>query len=325
MRFLVLLLASLATGCVGSCGSDSKRLETLDSGLTGRPPGPPITVAPALSPDTGLLSRKRPPFHSGFVGLVLRSGREADLAPEQKIAVGDIQQRLEDEEPPLSTLNDFRADLVSGIRAGKLDEKKLQDDYAAIDQNLLLQQKAQADAIDALHAALDATARGLLVAAARLRLEAMFRARPELADAGGLVEQARVNHQLGRVKVELGLDEAQAEKVKPMLAKSGVSPAVGEALKARVRAHAEEMLAAFEKDPLDAHALDLSPAGGKSPPHASLERETKFIGQVLPLLTPEQRERLAVMRQRRALGRWTADIEPWSPFDESMELPGGPR
>jgi Spy/CpxP family protein refolding chaperone len=319
--FCLVFASTLATGCTNGCSESSKPSGDI-------PLASNSAVAPPLREASG--PRERPPRpvrHGGFTGLILRAGREAQLSAEQKTAVTDIQQKLHDEEPPFTALTELQTDLVLQIKEGKLDKEKLQADYAAIDKNLLARDEKQADAINALHAALDAPARTALTTAARTRLNAMFRARPELAEAGvgegG--EPTWVKHRLNRVKVELGLDEAQLPKVSALLAKTGVGPAATEALKEQIRKHADDMLTAFDKDEFDAHKLDLSPTGGKAPVRGTLEREVSLIGQLLPILTPEQREKLATVRQRRVLGHWTEDTAPWSPFDEAMETPGGPH
>jgi len=63
---------------------------------------------------------------------------------------------------------------------------------------------------------------------------------------------------------------------------------------------------------------------GSLTPHAALERESGFIAQLLPILTPEQKEKLATMRQRRVFAHWTEENEVWSALDEATE-PNGPR
>jgi hypothetical protein len=316
------LLSALATsasacakGCAGSGSSESVEASP--------PEGADAEVA---TRDAGRRDRpNRQARHGGFLGLILRAGREADLTPEQKNTVADISQKLHDEEPPLTALTAYQTDLVAGIRAGKLDTPKLQSDYADIDKGQLARQEKQADALDALHAAIEGPSRTALVAAARPRLTALFRPHPEpdaaAAEAG---DPPWIKHKLNRVKAELGLDDAQQAKVAVLLAKTAVSPATTEALKETIRKHADDLLTAFEHDDFAAHKLDLSPSGGKSTPHAALERESGFIAQLLPILTPEQKEKLATMRQRRVFAHWTEENEVWSALDEATE-PNGPR
>ncbi len=59
----------------------------------------------------------------------------------------------------------------------------------------------------------------------------------------------------------------------------------------------EVILAAFEGDPMDAQALPLAPAGMKSP-HEGAEQTAAFDALLLPILRPDQREKLAVRVQR---------------------------
>jgi pyoverdine/dityrosine biosynthesis protein Dit1 len=56
----------------------------------------------------------------------------------------------------------------------------------------------------------------------------------------------------------------------------------------------EAVLAAFEKDTFDPKKVDLSSTPGKKPTEA-LDRQVKYIGDLLPILTPGQRDRFAVL------------------------------
>jgi Spy/CpxP family protein refolding chaperone len=319
-RFVLssLLVAVWPAGCVGSCngGGGGASGGTADV-VAATPPNAPM-------PEAALTRPIRPSRHGGFTGLILRSARETSLTQEQKDAISAIQTKLHEEEPPLSALAAYQTDLVAGIRAGKLDVTQLETDYAAIDKNLLARDDKQADSLDAVHAALDAPSRTAIVTAARARLDAMFRPRPE-RDAGAPEAGEAplwVKHRLGRVRAEVGLDEAQMPKVEAMVLKVGVPPSASEALRDQVHKHGDELLTAFEKEDFDAHKLDLSPTGSKVSPHATLEREARLVALVLPILTAEQRDKLANIRQRRPVGRWTAEPEPWSPFEEGLEAPG---
>jgi hypothetical protein len=235
-----------------------------------------------------------------------------------------LQDGLQNEEPPLTTLKDYQADLAAGIRAGQLDMAKLRADYPAIDKGVLAQEDKQAETLNALHAALDAPLRHAVVASARAHLAPMFHSRAELsdggrADGGSAGEDASwVNSRAARAAGELGLDEIQQPKLAAVLARVSTSPQVTQGRRETIRKHADAVLLAFDQDNFDAHKLDLSAAGLRAPPHESLEHEAVVIGQILPLLSPEQREKLASQKLRH-VGRWLEDPEPWSPFEEQFD------
>jgi len=301
-------------GCAPSCQSHGEPPGAAAQPDADGAPAEPILSATASAPEP---HAPRPPRHGGLVGLLLRAARETSGTPEQKATLLGIQQTLHDTEPPLTPLKDYQSDLAAGIREGQLVLPKLQADYAAIDKVVLAQEEKQAEALDALHAALDAPGRHTLVAAARARLEFLDGG----LDAGTGVEAAWVKHRLARVTGDLSLDDAQKAKVAAILLKSSSPPQVTEARKETMRKHGDAVLTAFDQDVFDAKKLDLSATGTGAPAHQSLEHEVTLIGQILPLLTPEQREKLAVAKLRR-VGHWAEEPEPWSPFEDFQ--PGNP-
>jgi Spy/CpxP family protein refolding chaperone len=307
------LLSAFPVGCKSH--SDSANPSSTSSAEGPLPSSAP--TAPSAAPsaqDPRLLARS--PRHGGVTGLILRAARESS-APDQKGSILAIQQSLHDAEPPLRAVKDYQADLAAGIRAGKLAEAKLAADYAAIDKEVIDRESKQADALNSLHALLDATARHALVTMARARLTPMFRPRPDLAEAGSGtgVDSPWMKRRLARVTGDLNLDEAEKAKVAVILAKSSYSPVATEARRDAMHKHGEAVLAAFDQDDFDAKKVDLSAMGNHTSPHEILEHEVALIGPILPILTPEQREKLATSKLRR-LGHWSEDPEPWSPFEE---------
>jgi Spy/CpxP family protein refolding chaperone len=273
--------------------------------------------APALDPRLN-----RSPHHGGFVGLLLRTARDSSVTTEQKVAVSGIQQTLHDEEPPFLPLKEYQDHLAAAIRAGQVSVAAFHDDYAAVDKVEIEREQKQADALNALHKTLEPDARHALVASVRTRLGPMFRKRPELSlDAGTDVANLPwVKHRVARLSGEVGLDDAQREKVVPIVARATFSPQVTDAHKEEIHKHADALLDAFDKDDFDASKVDLSATGTHAPAHESLEHEAMIVAKILPLLTPAQREKLAAAKLRR-VGRWLEDSEPWSPF-EDFELTG---
>jgi hypothetical protein len=318
-RSWVFLLTVLVFACHKNHGGSSDAGGPLSSESHNDEAAPEAAPPASRVPDRA----RRPPRHGGLVGLILRAAHQTATA-EQKAAVLGIQESLQNEEPPLTSLKDYQADLAAGIRAGKLDMTKLRADYAPIDKGLLAQEDKQAEALNALHAALDAPARHALVASARAHLGPMFHSRSELLDAGGADgrdaggDNSWVNNRVARATTELGLEEAQKPKLAAVLARASTPPQVIEARRETIRKHAEAVLLAFDQDDFDAKKLDLSATGLHAAPHGPLEHEAVLLGQVLVLLTPEQREKLAAQKSRH-VGRWLEDPEPWSPFEEQVD------
>src|SRR5687767_11394013 len=95
---------------------------------------------------------------------------------------------------------------------------------------------------------------------------------------------------------ELDLDAEQQKKVEAALPKAGKgAPEAREDAKKRLDA----VLTAFEKDGFDAKKL-----AAPDPKHARapLEQEAQFITAIVPVLKPEQREKLATTMTRGGKG-----------------------
>ena len=101
---------------------------------------------------------------------------------------------------------------------------------------------------------------------------------------------------LERLTQKLDLDAAQQKKVDQLLAKH--APEVKDS---EMQAHKKKdaVLSDFEKDSFDATKVELSGMN----PKKGMERMTQFLSELLPILKPEQRQKLATqMEQHRGFG-----------------------
>ena len=94
------------------------------------------------------------------------------------------------------------------------------------------------------------------------------------------------------MKSQLVLDQDQQKQVAAVLARSAPTPAAIQAHVDTLKKQTETVATAFESDTFDPKKLDLSPAPGKKVTDP-FDREIKYIGQLLPILTPGQRDRFA--------------------------------
>jgi hypothetical protein len=321
-RFWAVLASALALACSKNGGRPSSEagVSPSESPSTALVADAASSASPELEPHA-----RRPPRHGGLIGIILRAAHQSTSTPEQRAAVTTIQETLRAEESPLS-LEDYKNDLVAGIRAGHLDMAKLQADYPAIDKGVLAQQNKQAEALNAVHAALDAPARHATVTAARARLGPIFRGRSDPATSASATHTGGedagdglwVKRRLARATATLGLDEAEQAKVETVLTKVSTPPEAYLERRETIGKHSEAVLAAFDQDVFDAKKLDLSAAGAHAPAHEALQHEATLIGQVVPFLTQEQREKLAKQKLHH-VGRWLEEPETWSPFDEPID------
>ena len=77
-----------------------------------------------------------------------------------------------------------------------------------------------------------------------------------------------------------------------------MTPAAMDAKKADMKKRMDTLLTAFEADAFDAKKMDMAIMPGKKP-HEMLDKHVQFFTQLLPLLKPEQREKLAASMDRR--------------------------
>jgi hypothetical protein len=256
--------------------------------------------------------------------MVLHAARDLDLTDAEKAKLDAIEGPLQSGDPSRSALKDLQADVVAGIRAGALDMTKIQPDYAAIDKAMQARQAKEADALNALHAALDPTKRATLVAALRAKQAERDaqRAAHDDGDAGSAADWAK--RRLERVTRQLALDDGQQKSVAALIAKGdAMTPATMRAKRDDAKKHIDALFTAFAADPFDATKLDLSLVSGKTP-HDGVEKDTTFVSQLLPILTQDQRMKLASQRDRMG-GRRHAegDEGPWDQDDNGAPRGGG--
>ena len=239
----------------------------------------------------------------GVAGGLLRAAHELSLSEEEKASVTKVEQAFlaEGAGGMTAAMNTFQTDLAAGIRAGKLDGAKLSADYAVIDKAAAATQGSQADAIAGLHAALTPAERQQVAASVRQRRAL----RDRLAPPGG-ADAAAPDYTRMRVDrltrdLAIDVDGGQERKLTAVVAADAKtdaqSPAAAEQRREEQKKRVETILVTFEGDALDAAALPLGGGWTKSP-HEGAERTATFDASLLPLLTQEQRDKLAVRMQR---------------------------
>jgi hypothetical protein len=263
--------------------------------------------------------------HVSLAGVLLRGAYELNLTDAQKATIEKLEEGLypDPAATPWAAVKAFQLDLVMGIRAAKLDNTKLQADYAAIDKAVLAAQGREADALNGLYAALDATQRQTLADQIKARRAAReARERAMLGPDGGAPDP--VKRRLDRLTAELTLDEAQQKAVGAQLAKDPTMTATSiHARRDASQKRVEALLTEFTKDTFDAKKVDLTM--GTKTPHDGAEHNAAFTGALLGILHPDQREKLATRTERMS-------NRPSRNFDDidnglggSEEEPMGPR
>ena len=330
--------AVLAATLVLAC--DDKPAETKADAAASTPPVA-SSVAPASSAPTPAASasgahhegERRGGGHGGPGAMLFKAARALDLKDDQKAKVDAAEKSAHSgghgghgggaagDAGPAAAAGDaggaggaatdamkdaakgLHTELIAEVKAGKIENAKLEPHYAAIEKVSAGMHQKEADALGALHAALDPTQRKAVTAAVRAKAEEWEDKREDmeerknehmnnLVDAGGSdagFALGSTKRSLDRLTRGLELDAEQQKKLDAIATKEDANKANRpdpDEMKKRM----EALLVAFEKDTFDAKKLELFDAKKARGP---MEHETKLLTQLLPILKPEQREKLA--------------------------------
>lgn len=254
--------------------------------------------------------------HGGPGAMLFQAARTLDLKDEQKAKIDAAEKEAHagageaSRDAMKDAAKDVHAEIVAGIKAGKIDNAKLEPKYAAVDKVAAAAHAKEAEALTALHGALDATQRKAVTASVRAkhaaREEKMEDKKEERTfhkdehakdridaggDAGALLFAQRRG--IDRLTRGLDLDAEQTKKIDAIAAKDDGKSGRPDPVETKKRL--ETLLVAFEKDTFDAKKVDAFDAKKARGP---MEQETKLLTQVLPILKPEQREKLAARMER---------------------------
>lgn len=284
-----------ALGCQESSG-----------GSAGTAPATSSSSAPlvASASASAASAREHPHFgrHGGIASSLFRGAHDlSDLTEAQKESLDGIEATLKADDDGIRTaMRGFRADLVAGLRGGKLDTAKIGADDGAIDKAIADHQAKEADALGLLHGVLTPAQRTTLVANVRAK-QAEHEARMKDWMQGGADAGAPdwTKKRLDKLTSDLSLDAGQQKQVAAILAKPTDVPnaAAMQARWADRQKKADALLTAFSADPFDAKKLDLAPMPGKTA-HEPMDHMVSFFTQLLPVLHPDQRDKLATSMDR---------------------------
>jgi Spy/CpxP family protein refolding chaperone len=231
----------------------------------------------------------------------LKGAHSLALKDPQKAKLDEIQKGLEgDHGKPPEEMKTLQADLIAGVKAGKLDTAKIDAHYAAIEKAMQAHLTKEAEGLNALHALLEPAQRTALVADLRAKMAKRLEHMGKDKDAHGPGDAGAANHSkrmLEHLTQDLGLDADQQKKVEAILPKQ--DPKAGGDMMAEMKKHHEALLAAFEKDAFDAKKLE---SFDVKKAHGPITHESQFIGQLLAILKPEQREKLATRLEKGGMG-----------------------
>ncbi len=224
----------------------------------------------------------------GLVGMFFRAAHDADLSEDQKATIAKLEEPFQGDSGSHREISTLHADLVASVKDGKIDSAKIAADEAAVAKMMSAREDEQATALAGLHDALTPAQRGAVADAVRT---AHGRSPPAGA-AAGAADWA--THRLDHMKAQLVLDPDQLKEMATVLAHYAPTPATIQAHTDATKKQTEAFAAAFERDTFDAKKLDFSTAPGKKPTDG-IDRQIKYVGQLLPILTAGQRDRFAAL------------------------------
>jgi Spy/CpxP family protein refolding chaperone len=267
------------------------------------PSAPPPSPQPAAQPSTSGQGAElaegdehRGQHHGGVLMLVAMSLKDLDLSPDQRTAVDKIRADFVAKmEPARAAGKDLANTLADGVAAGAVDRPKTD---AAINK-LVTQVQGLHDpslvALNQLHAALTAQQRAALVDAVQAHWE-------KWKDAHGRDEQDdhqhRSGHLLSLVK-ELGLTKDEAAKIKANFHERMKNSPQDQGHK-EVQDHLQAFATAFKGEAFNAKSLAGAKAADGHMARWGATRMARFFEAAAPVLTPDQRTKLAQTIRDRA-------------------------
>jgi len=232
--------------------------------------------------------------HGGVTMFITMAIDTLGLDAAKKTQVEKIQSDLHAKMAPARDAErDLISTLADGITAGKIDSAKVDAAVAKVGTASAAVHTATADALTQLHDALSPIERAALVDKVKAHWEVWQKV--NVAEKAGSSEKGT---HLAKLTELLGLKPDQVAAITKAL---GTDPAVPAANDPKaVDAHVQAFATAFLADKFDAKSLaaPATAAGGHMARHGGA-RQARFFEAVVPVLTPEQRTKLAAHLQER--------------------------
>jgi Spy/CpxP family protein refolding chaperone len=230
--------------------------------------------------------------HAGFAGLVLDSVETLGVTPEQEAAIDKIKGEFRKKMKPVREANKVVIGLLAdGVAAGKIDTAKVDAAVAKATADSTAAHGATDELLNQLHAALKPEQRAALVD----KLDAQWSVWKE-ANAEKPKEDKADAH-LTHLAKELSLTDDQVAKVKANLDAAKDKKPFDTAA---ADGHFKEFSAAFGAETFDAKKLAAATAEGPHLVAWGAQRMARFYEALTPVLTADQRTKVADKLRQRA-------------------------
>jgi Spy/CpxP family protein refolding chaperone len=289
------LAASLLVAAVG-CGGSAPQA-TAPAGAATTSDVAPAGTTPAEDEDEStadLREHHRHHHHGGFAMFIAMSLDSLGTTPEQSAAITKIQSDLHAKmQPAHDAEKNVLSMLADGIAAGNIDKAKVDAAIGQVSAVGAGVHDAVADSLNQLHATLTPSQRAALVD----KIEAHFAVWHHANSEDETVDRDAHGGHLGRLAKDVGLSPEQVEKIR-----AGFKASIGGGH--FDRKEGEEHLKAFGKafasDPFDAKTLTTGTAANAHMATWGVTRMACFYEAATPVLTPDQRTKVAESLRRHA-------------------------
>jgi Spy/CpxP family protein refolding chaperone len=224
-------------------------------------------------------------------GLLGESLDAIAVRPEQKQVIDQIRADLKAKAEPIAAArHELQLAVADGVAAGKVDEAALAAPMAKLTAAVDAFKPAMQDSLNKLHATLDVTQRTALVEDMKTRVHAK-------RDGWKHGE----HHPLKKLQAEIGLTDEQVNTLRATFKAERAEHEQGEgkAEHQAMREHMRAMGDAFVSETFDATALAAGHDAARGAGMMAGNR-VRFVAQVLPVLTAEQRAKWAAQIRAKA-------------------------
>jgi Spy/CpxP family protein refolding chaperone len=256
------------------------------------PPGASATSQPPPNSQSAELAEgdeHRGQHHGGVLMLIAVSIKDLDLGPAERTTIEKIRaDLLAKMEPARAAGRDLANTLADGVAVGAVDHAKAD---SAINKLVIQVQglhDASVAALNQLHAALNAQQRAALIDDVQSHWE-------KWKEAHGRDEQDDHQHRSGYLLAlvsQLGLTKEQGEKIKANF-QERMKANPQEHLHKEVQDHLQAFASAFKGETFNAKSLTGAKAANGHMARWGATRRARFLEAAAPVLTPEQRTKLA--------------------------------
>jgi len=284
----VLLAGALATGC----GGGSAQVTTAG----GAPQSFPVTGEPDEEQGAGAdeVRAFHRHHHMGFIGFALMSIPSLGVSPAEQVAVdkikADIQAKMQPAHEAEAVLLNVVAD---GVAAGAIDSAKVAAAIAKITEVSTQMDDATNDALDQLHAALSAPERQALALKVQAHYQIWEKANAsEAAHPDQEKEGGHIHHFI----TVLALTPDQVQKVDAAFTASMAAVVAGRKFDSKAaQEHLDAFTKSFAADQFNAKSLVTADKANSGVTSWGAMRMVKMYEAMTPVLTPEQRTKLAAL------------------------------